>query len=666
MNSKSFSLKVKLISMILAFLFSHLATSLSNAEEKAEFPLMKVGERYTATDKYRTWTWEVKQVKDDKSFIIDEQQEDSQDVEKINVDKNYYISSSGKLRNITLNFPLFVGKKWSDSFIDQSPQYTNQSFRYDAKYEVVEYKLLKIPAGEFKAYKISVTITNKDSFRAVHNYETYNGDVWYSPDLKMIVKANIAPYASYTITAYSPFKDALTVAKEESDRQGTLQKQKASSDAVQSAVSKKKEDEPRFLPASKPKQELAPEIITQEEEKVLPPKLHFKAFLADENNNNILDGGEAITLVVDVENKGEGTASNVSVNLTGNQTLLAYLGDKKNIGHIKPGEKKTARFKGYLPIDIPEMLAELKILVKESKGYSPLNAQLIKVAMRPSRVTDTVFELSDIDVDDVPPKGSETNDNYAVVIGISKYRDKNIPEVKYARRDAETMAAYLENVAGLSKANIKLLTDDGATKSDLEEQMENWLKRRARPNSTVFVYYSGHGTPDVEGKEAFIVPYEGHPDSPYKLYPLKSMYESLNKLSTKNVVVMLDSCFSGAEGRSVTKQGTRPLVVSLQTTALSLGKVLVLAASEGSQISSDYEKGRHGLFTYYLLRGMRGEADTDLNGTVDMSELYDYVKKNVAEKASIELNRDQTPVLLPAIDAADARLKTPIVKSGKK
>ena len=103
-------------------------------------------------------------------------------------------------------------------------------------------------------------------------------------------------------------------------------------------------------------------------------------------------------------------------------------------------------------------------------------------------------------------------DAFALIIGISKYREEAIPAVKYASRDAEIVAKYLENVGGIPRNNIKLLTDASVTKSDLEAYIGDWLARRVNKDSVVFVYYAGHGAPDIESKEAYIVPYEGHPD----------------------------------------------------------------------------------------------------------------------------------------------------------
>ncbi|MCI0469570.1 MAG: caspase family protein, partial [Nitrospirae bacterium] len=384
----------------------------------------------------------------------------------------------------------------------------------------------------------------------------------------------------------------------------------------------------------------------------------------DTNKNRILEGGEEITLAVEVENKGKGMAKDIQVILSGDEALLKYFDKKIAVGDIKAGGKKTAKFQTILPTKVTPTVAEVSIEVTEGKGYSPADTKTFKIAMKGAAVKETIDVISDINVDDIPTKtrGVEQKDNYAVVIGITNYREKEIPSVKYATKDANSIAAYLENVARIPKGNIKLMLDSAATKSDLEAYIEDWLKRRANKDSTIYVFYAGHGTHDAQGKEAYIVPFEGHPDFPSKLYPLKRMYESLNNLSAKNVIVMLDSCFSGAEGKSVISAGARPLVISMENPALEHGKVMVLAASSGSQISSDYDKAQHGLFTYYLLKGLRGEADNNGDGTIEVGELFEYTKANVTQKASVEFNRDQTPVLLPAAGVMGNGLKLPIYK----
>jgi len=242
---------------------------------------------------------------------------------------------------------------------------------------------------------------------------------------------------------------------------------------------------------------------------------------------------------------------------------------------------------------------------------------------------------------------------YAVVIGIGQYREEVIPKVSYAVKDAQAVAGLLEMQAGIPKTHIKLLTDTRATLSDLRNHLGEWLRMRVKANSTVYVYYAGHGTPNLQTQSGSIVPWDGHPDFPAGLYSLKELEDTLSKLPTKHVVVFLDSCFSGGAGRSVVAKGARPM--GLQYPVLSQGEVMVLAAATGTQISSDYEKAEHGLFTHYLLAGLQGEADADKDGIVTLREITPFVRDRVAHTAVEELNREQTPVLLPGEDRIGKR-----------
>lgn len=273
----------------------------------------------------------------------------------------------------------------------------------------------------------------------------------------------------------------------------------------------------------------------------------------------------------------------------------------------------------------------------------------------PQRLENLPRKASDVDTVPSPKRGTKERDAVALVIGISKYRDEAIPQVLYARRDAEMMAAYLVAVGGVSRSKIKLLTDEGATLSDLSAYVEEWLPRRVSKETTVFVYYAGHGTPNLATGKAFLLPYDGHADFQNKLYSLDRLYESLERLPAKEVVVMLDSCFSGATGRSVLPTGARPVGIAIENPLLASGKLAVLAAATGTQISSDYDKEQHGLFTYFMLKGLRGEADSDHSGTVEVEELYGYVRKEVASVAAEELNREQTPNLQPHLDQIGKR-----------
>jgi len=234
---------------------------------------------------------------------------------------------------------------------------------------------------------------------------------------------------------------------------------------------------------------------------------------------------------------------------------------------------------------------------------------------------------------------------FAVVIGIEKYRD--ITGVDYAAADAGLVRAYLNRLLGYPEENIAFLLNDRATRTDLEKFLGPWLKNRVNDQSQVFVFYAGHGAPDPKTGESFIVPYDGDPNYLAKTgYPMRELYAALSDLQTKRVFVALDACFSGAGGRSVIAKGARPLVISQEKTVPPGDHLVILSAASGAQISTSSDARKHGLFTYYLLHGLRGEADPDRTGSVTVGRLFQYVRSNVEREARRQ-NVEQTPMLQP-------------------
>ncbi len=249
---------------------------------------------------------------------------------------------------------------------------------------------------------------------------------------------------------------------------------------------------------------------------------------------------------------------------------------------------------------------------------------------------------------DTPPAGrAKTKPNaYAIVIGVETYRSK-LPKADFAAHDAKIMSDYLINVMGYQDENVAVLLNEHAAKSDLEKYLEKWLPNRSEPGSTVFIYYSGHGAPHPKTGDAYLVPYDGDPSFVEETgYSLKRLYARLGKLPAKEVVVLLDSCFSGSGGRSVIAKGMRPMMLALENPVLPGGKTVVLAASSGAQVSSTYEQKSHGLLTYFFLKGLQGEADSNKDGAVELKELFAYLKPQVERKARRDFNNEQTPQLL--------------------
>ena len=301
-----------------------------------------------------------------------------------------------------------------------------------------------------------------------------------------------------------------------------------------------------------------------------------------------------------------------------------------------------------------------------AKGGLPVEETRVAQRANPAARDESASAVisSDVDKPTVSRKATK-KDSYAIVVGIEQYREK-LPKADFAVRDANAMRDYLVKTLGYPEENVVVRTNDRATKNDLEKYFGQWLKNHVEPGGSVFIYYSGHGAPNPKTGEAFLVPYDGDPAYVNDTaFPLKKLYDSLEQLPAKEIIVVLDSCFSGAGGRSVLAKGARPMGFSVEQSIATKGKTVVLAASSGEQISSTYDEKGHGLLTYYFLKGLQGEADADSDGAVTMTEMFDYVKPKVERVARKDYNNDQTPQLL----ADPARLKhggaTLIEKSGK-
>jgi len=258
---------------------------------------------------------------------------------------------------------------------------------------------------------------------------------------------------------------------------------------------------------------------------------------------------------------------------------------------------------------------------------------------------ETQATSANADIRRIPSfKPVRRNNDFAVIIGIETYQ--SLPASDYSGNDAGLVKDYLKAL-GFQERNIEFITNEKATKASIEKSIEAWLPNRVKKNSRVFVYYSGHGAPDPSKGEAYIVPYDGDPNYlPFTGYALRRLYEKLGALPAAEVIVVLDSCFSGAGGRSVLAKGVRPLVMMAATGTIS-ANMAVLTATQGSQISTSSPEKGHGVFTYYFLKSIK-----EGNGT--LAEIYENIKPQVEDEAK-QLNVRQSPSISPDVEKIKER-----------
>lgn len=282
-------------------------------------------------------------------------------------------------------------------------------------------------------------------------------------------------------------------------------------------------------------------------------------------------------------------------------------------------------------------LPELRALARQRAGAAPAVAAAAPAAPRVYRS----------DVDDPGYFYKEDPRKFAVVVGIENY--SGLPAAQFAERDADAMRKHLVAL-GYPERHIVLLDGQRATLTGIQKYVEQWLPSRVKEDSEVFFYFSGHGAPDTSSNQAYLVPWDGDPKYLSSTgYPLERLYKQLGALKAKKVVVALDSCFSGAGGRSVLAQGLRPLVNKLNEG--SVGRLVVLSASGPDEVTGTEESQGHGLFTYQLLKALQASR-----GKASVKSLFETLAPRVEDDAHRD-GREQTPRLLPSPAAPGAAIE---------
>ncbi len=249
------------------------------------------------------------------------------------------------------------------------------------------------------------------------------------------------------------------------------------------------------------------------------------------------------------------------------------------------------------------------------------------------------------DVDRPDYHSSVKPDDFAIVVGVQKYAGSVMPS-EFSQRDAIAVQKHFFAL-GVPEEHLRLLLNERATKSDLAAYLEDWLPKNVKKDSRVYFYFSGHGAPNPDTGEAYLVPFDGNPEFLSKTaYPLKKLYHDLLKISAHREIVILDSCFSGSGARSIMRPGLRPLTTHVdQGFVPGKGQIVVLTAARDNQTASVISREGHGLLTYYFLRGLNGKALDKLK-RVSLGSLYGYLAPEVQNQANLE-NHSQNPQLLP-------------------
>ena len=402
-----------------------------------------------------------------------------------------------------------------------------------------------------------------------------------------------------------------------------------------------------------------------------PPRLEVSDIgIDDQSRNARVEPREIVEVTARIQNLGYGTAMDVIVDLIfGENVFIAGGSDTRfRLGSIQSGKFKDITFIFYTNKRIGGgEIIPVSLKINEARRRFNITKKLGLVMNAPQRRTRDIMVKGveerrgeillstglSVDVDINIPEGRKASgDDIAVVIGNRHYSNPNVPDVEYAGRDAGIMREYLIREFGFSPGNIIFEVDATVAKfreifgdeRNFRAKLYNWITPDL---SDVFIYYVGHGAPDIKSHEAYFVPSDADPQYiEYNGYRLETFYRNLEMLPAKKITIVLDACFSGNSERGMLLKNVSPAMLKIKKEYRGPHNSLRFASGAPDQVSTWYPEKRHSLFTYYFLKGLQGSADMDSNREITLGEMKEYLQKNVTRKARRLRGIEQHPVVL--------------------
>lgn len=236
---------------------------------------------------------------------------------------------------------------------------------------------------------------------------------------------------------------------------------------------------------------------------------------------------------------------------------------------------------------------------------------------------------------------------WAFLIGIEDYEDEHITDLRYSVDDVRLLYEVLVDSRRGAFDYVRLLTSEDTesqkrpTRRNIFRGLRNWLSQ-TKPDDTVLFYFSGHGIADKDGQN-YLIAVDTEVSLPQEtavsMKQVNAILNNREQIPAKRIIVVLDSCHSGVrrDARSLVVQGQilSPLFEDAE------GRITLASCNIDEQSFEDEDIG-HGVFTYFFVEGLKGNADQSRDGLITASELNNYVYTQVTTWAK---NRQlkQTP-----------------------
>lgn len=291
--------------------------------------------------------------------------------------------------------------------------------------------------------------------------------------------------------------------------------------------------------------------------------------------------------------------------------------------------------------------------------------------------------------------------NKAILIGISQYADPDMDCIAYADEDVRTFSSVLMDYAGYQPSEVTVLLNQEATKDRIVKAVNNAVKSsRKKPFDHFILMFAGHGLPghiQSEKTNSFLAPHdavtkdffhEGELINNETFINKAWLTRQLSEIKSKSIIIVLDSCYSGAKnfGELFAKNfglqvgsfsgtgETRSVVVVHKKNAYAFvdSRIVILASSREDQPSTEYRELKHGALSYCIfqyINTIRKETEVHLNRELTVSETYSNIRTlfETVRVRGTPLSAVHQPVLFPIPDYENIKtMKFVSIQGGKK
>ena len=289
----------------------------------------------------------------------------------------------------------------------------------------------------------------------------------------------------------------------------------------------------------------------------------------------------------------------------------------------------------------PDNIEDLRLVVIDQ--WNNRSEKNVRVTIK----IDQIFKAAYEELNPLKINGYKSDNKVAIIIGIEKYIYLENLEAPFANRDASAFREYTSRALGVKSSNIKLLLDNKANRPQILEAFKIWLPKIARGGKKdIYIFFAGHGLASFDGKDLFILPHDGKSSLLSDTAITRSeIIKLIQKVEPKTVTMFFDTCYSGQT------RDEQMLVSDLRSIIIEADKqdtpdnFTIFSASGSKQVSGSIKEAKHGIFSYFLMKGLEGKADSNNDKQITNGELIAFLKTEVSKEASTQ-NREQAPMLV--------------------